>query len=479
MIPEQAAAALSSVLGGLMVGSEAPRVAALGPVPVIAALCQARWGKGVHVSAPAELAATAPAYDVAVAYEPSDGAPALSSLRALRARLAPGARLVAVSARAGGVLLPWPALELALAEAGFCIESDERRGAVAALCARPTALTVRAGQLSDEAAIRALFTRVFHHDPGRAHWLWRYASRAGEAPHVSVAVDEAGAVLGHWGGDVLDFEVHGSAPLPRVFRAHHNGDVMTDASVRRLGRGSSAVLARVARHFWARFGEGHAALHYGFNTATARAFSLRFVPGVRRFEDVRVWRRCWTAAPERTGLAALAARWRAVTVERVTRWGREWDDFYRRVAPAYGVLARRDAQRLAWRYGARPDHDYLVLAARQRGRLQGWAVLHRQVDAVGNPRLAWGDALVDPRVPGVVVALLDAAAREAVGPGRPVEIAGWFPERPAWWVAELRALGFAPGAHEQDLALVGAVFDPTCEEPWSRAYYTQGDSDLF
>lgn len=472
------AAACVPALRRLLAPGPTAQIVALGSEASVAALCRAAWGADVGISMPRASADTR-RYDLAVAYDPPAEELTPARLRGLSAQLAAGARLVAVNPRASGRLLPWPALELALAEAAFCIEQDERVGAGALLVARPTALTVRAGEVTDEAAIRALFARVFHHDPGRAHWLWRYAHRPGERPRVSVALDEHGAVLGHWGADVADFEVHdGGAPV-RVFRAHHNGDVMTAPVARRLGRGANAVLARVARHFWACFGERQAAVHYGFNTATARAFSLRFVPGVRRFEDVQVWGCTWPVAQPRSGLRARLARWRDLRVERVTRFGAEWDAFYRRVAPAYGVLARRDAQRLAWRYGARPGHEYQVFAARRGRRLQGWAVLRQQRDTTGAIQLEWGDVLVDPAVPGVTAALLEAAAFATLGSAGQVSIAGWFPARPAWWVAELRALGFEPAAHAQGLALVGALFEPAFEPYWLRAYYTQGDSDLF
>lgn len=477
--------ALVDLLCGLRPAADAPvQVAALGDVQAVASACRAAWGINLDVRVhafPSTTTTTTPCerVDLAVACNPYVEWLAPAPLQALRAHLAPGARLLAWTAHAPGTLVPWPAFEVALAEAGFCVERDERVGAGARLVARADPLVVRAGRRSDEAAIRALFARAFQHDPGSAHWRWRYARDDTDEVRASVAVDEHGAVRAHWSGDALAFEAHDERALPRVFLAHHNGDVMTDPSVRRLGRGLNAVLARVARHFWARFGEGQAAVHYGFNTATARAFSLRFVPGVRRFEDVTVWRRVWSAPHPRAGLRAWAARWRASVVERVTCWEADWDAFYERVAPAYGVLARRDARRLTWRYGARPDHVYRVFAARRAGHLQGWVVLRAQPTPSGGLRLEWGDALVDPQAPGVLAALLDAAVLEAVGPGTAVEIAGWFPERPAWWVAQLRAHGFEPGPHPQDLAWVGALFDPGVERSWSRAYYTQGDSDLF
>ena len=71
------------------------------------------------------------------------------------------------------------------------------------------------------------------------------------------------------------------------------------------------------------------------------------------------------------------------------------------MAPAYRFLVRRDARYLRWRYLECPDVPYFVVAIRKWRRLVGWSVFR-----VRDERLAWGDALFDPRYPDAVEVLL-------------------------------------------------------------------------
>jgi len=220
------------------------------------------------------------------------------------------------------------------------------------------------------------------------------------------------------------------------------------------------VLGRLARHFWASYGEDRMDLHYGFNTATARAFSLRFVPGVRALEPVGVWATEWRSRARQAGYDCAP----------IDSFGAWQDELFSRVAPSYEVLVRRDARYLNWRYVERPGFDYRLWRVTREGRPVGASVL-RVVDGV----LWWGDAWFDPQEPEAVPALLDAAV-EASGV---VSVAGWFPERPHWWAARLAALGFRKVAEKDDLVCVYAPFTPAGSDAMPRLYYTRGDSDLF
>src|SRR6185295_18593706 len=135
------------------------------------------------------------------------------------------------------------------------------------------------------------------------------------------------------------------------------GDIMTDRSVRQVGRGPTSILARTAEGFYEAFCRGKVAFNYGFTTDS------------RRQRLLRGWQ-----------------------LELVKDVGLEFDDFFARVAPAYRFLVRRDARYLRWRYLDCPDVSYFIVAIRKWRRLVGWSVF-----GVRDSRLSWGDALFDPR----------------------------------------------------------------------------------
>ena len=165
---------------------------------------------------------------------------------------------------------------------------------------------------------------------------------------------------------------------------------------------------------------------------------------------------------------------RGYRVERVERTDGAWDRFFRRVAPAYGFLARRDAEYLDWRYLRCPDTRYVLLAARRWGRLVGWSVFRRRGDDA-----LWGDALFDPRHARAAEPILAAALAEPELAGA-TRMAAWFPERPRWWSGRLAGLGLAARPEPQQLGMVAlADAEPEALARLGELYYTMGDGDLF
>ncbi len=391
-------------------------------------------------------------------------------------RLADGDRLTARSAGGGDgsrySLIPWPALTVRLSELGFVIEHvvldrDDDDNADAAVCqidARKTDTIVRAYRAGDEDAIRDLFARSFHQELTEAMWRWRYLDHPLGSTRITVARAAGDRLVGHYGGYpvALDDYLNGH---PRTLLAHQNGDVMTAPDARRLGRGTASLVGRMARHFWAAYGEGRVDAHYGFNTDTARALQLRVVPGVRALEDVRVW----TCGDPPVRLAREESD-DDLRVERVSRFDAGWDAFAARVGPAYGLLTRRDAAYLNWRHAARPDRDDVRLAVRADGRIVGLGVFQLRADET-----RWGDALFDPREPRAAAAMLmHLRSLDAAMP-----IRAWFSPRPAWWTRQLDGLGFRPAPEPHGLTLVFAPFTAIAERSLPEWYYTWGDSDLF
>lgn len=384
---------------------------------------------------------------------------------------ADGTRLIVRSARGSTAsrysLIPWPDMTVRLSELGFVIERAIREGAEGAaverLEARRTSVVVRRYRTGDEHAILDLFGRSFPQPLSPEMWRWRYVDHPLGGRRISVAIDGDGRLIGHYGGYPVAFVHGGRSDAAHTLLAHHNGDVMTDRRARRLGHGHATIVRRLGQHFWAAYGEGRADFHYGFNTGTARTLQQRVIPGVRVLENVRVW----TAADtQRSAHAASNGLW----AQRVPRFDAAWDQFADEARRAYGLLSRRDAASLNWRYAARPGSADLLIVVRDRDRIVGGAVFQIHADET-----RWGDALFDPRQPAAAAVALDYLRTL----GAPACVRAWFPARPEWWVRILAGLGFRPEREPHDLMLVYAPFTSSAERLLPDLYYAWGDSDLF
>ena len=349
-----------------------------------------------------------------------------------------------------------------------------RQAARDEIWARPDPLHARRFAPGDEHHILELFATSFHAQRGLEHWSWKYARSPFGCHRISLIVDDEGTLVAQYCAYPVPFSRSGDGPDAL---AHQVGDTMTARSVRHIGRGPTSVLARAAKHFYARHCHRRVAFNYGFNTGNIQKFSMRFV-GAHKIEDVAYRRRGLTAAcpPQSTVLLELARR-----------ADRRFDQLWQNCRRHYGELIVRDARYLQWRYFDRPDLEYVVVAAHEHGSLVAWSVFGRR-----GSQLVWGDALFDREALGErLAATSEALLQRALGALQPTtgdddsealaEIVCWFPERPVWWHANLERLGFEMATEPQQLGLVVVPFEDTRapERLRERLYYTYGDSDLF
>ncbi len=364
-----------------------------------------------------------------------------------------------------------------LSEAGFAIRKDQdfdaesaggaRRsgsGGWKALLARRDPFVIRSYQDGDEEAIRRLFRASFHHDRSLDHWRWKYADNPWGGPTLSIAAKAGEALAAHYGGYPIPVWCQDERGR-RSFLAFQIGDTMTDPAVRGAGRGKAGLLARTVRHFFSVHRDGSFGLFYGFNTGPIQRFCRWFIGGSQD-RPVRYLVRELTPAPD----------WGAggYQIERVDAVGAAWDRLFRRAAPRYRFLVRRDAEYLDWRYFKRPDADYVVLAARRFGRLVGWSVFLRREDSI-----AWGDALFHPRHQRAAEPVLAAALAEPEMAGAR-QIDAWFSGGPAGWDDQLAGLGFLTRPEPQGLGMIAlADTEPEAFDRLGEMYTTMGDGDLF
>ena len=326
--------------------------------------------------------------------------------------------------------------------------------------------TTRSFRAGDEGQVLQLFARSFPHaQRGLDHFAWEYQHSPFGNERISLTFDQAGRLVAQYAGYRVRLIDDG-----RDLAAHQIGDIMTDRSVRHIGRGPTSILSRTAQHFYDAFCRGQVAFNYGFTTAAHRELSVRFL-GSDAVEPVAYRTRDLNDNPFRP--ITRRGRWpHGWQLELVRDVGDEFDRFFDRVAAAYQFLVRRDARYLRWRYLECPDVPYFIVAIRKWRRLVGWSVF-----GVRGSRLSWGDALFDPRYPEAVEILL-----RHVVPSYPVDrIDGWFPDRPAWFGRILRGMQFESRPDPQDLSLMCVPFDlgEASTRIRERLYYTYGDSDLF
>lgn len=326
--------------------------------------------------------------------------------------------------------------------------------------------TSRAFRPGDEEQILQLFHRAFPHASRSVeHFRWKYQRNPYGNERIALTFDESGQLVAQYAGYPVAMVDDG-----REFLANQIGDIMTDRSVRQVGRGPTSMLAHTAQHFYDLFCRGKVAFNYGFTTDSHRQLSVRFLgsdavePAPYRIRDL-----------VRNPIEPITRRERLLggwQLQLVNDAGPEFDDFFARVAPAYRFLVRRDARYLRWRYLECLDVSYFIVAVRKWRRLVGWSVF-----GVRGSRLSWGDALFDPRYPQAAGVLL-----RHVVPGYPVDrIDGWFPARPEWFDRVLHQLQFESKPDPQDLSLMCVPFDlpDASMRIAERLYYTYGDSDLF
>ncbi|HVN76248.1 MAG TPA: hypothetical protein VMT19_08035 [Thermoanaerobaculaceae bacterium] len=405
-----------------------------------------------------------------------------SLMRAAAAALPLGGSLVAAWARSGGADREPDGAHLLLDECAFQILERRQQplagraagGAAAGdiVClvrARRDRFTIREYRDGDESAILPMFAASFGTPRSEAHWRWKFRDDPYGTLRITEVFDEESKLVAHYAGYPVRFvwPSRGEGEIP----AMQIGDTMTSKAVRATGLGKTSVLARMVDDFYERHCIGRTTFNYGFNTGHIRKLGERYL-GYGYISPVTMWRR-----PLRTTrdlLPAARARLLGYRARPARSVGPEWDGFFARVAPAYGLLVQRDARYLTWRYLSCPDGVHHLVEVRRRGALVGWGVA-----AARDRSVVLGDALFDPHhAAPALAALLSQLPRLFAGADT---VQGWFPKQPAWWVARLRATGFAPGPEPNALAPGFALFAPTpglsdFEDHW---YYTTGDSDLF
>jgi GNAT superfamily N-acetyltransferase len=243
------------------------------------------------------------------------------------------------------------------------------------------------------------------------------------------------------------------------------GDAMTHPRFRRRG-----VFTSLVEVVWSELRDQGIPFSFSFSNACALAVYRKTVIGhgpragthevlgFRRMMYPLSWPLILGRAPVIGGLVAgldlphrLVQHWRLtlskhLSVFRVHRFDREFDDLWMRTAAQHGVLTVRDSRYLNWRFIDPPTGAFQVLGLRSHGELVGYIAF--EVDAEGN---GWIADLFGRPNPETVAALLKAglaAMLERRCAKASILVAT---ENPLFWV--LRSVGFLERAERFPMAV--------------------------
>jgi len=163
-----------------------------------------------------------------------------------------------------------------------------------------------------------------------------------------------------------------------------------------------------------------------------------------------------------------------IRVEEVYEVGPAFDRLFEKAAKHYGVLVKRDARYLKWRYLDCPDGEHRIFALKRFGKVVGWSVFR-----IRGTVLIWGDALFQKPYAVFAKKLILQILKQQFRTIR--RIAGWFSKNPAWWENVLADMGFTVTKEPNGLVAGVTIFESSLSVASieENLHYTMGDSDLF
>jgi GNAT superfamily N-acetyltransferase len=274
-------------------------------------------------------------------------------------------------------------------------------------------------RLEDRDAIEALYRRVFGSDAAdasRLRWEWQYRLNPhspAEGPLIWVA-REGPSIIGQYATMPVALHVKGAE-----IEGSWGMDVMVAPERQRQGLGE-LLFGTWDRHVGA-------ALGLGLSPSSHRLFQkLRWpeigpVPCLIKPLTRRAFRRANWPMPLNRMVSALTLPYvKYVTRTRplggeirlIRRFGAEFDELWRRVAPQLDLAVRRDAKYLQWKFVSPPHVRYTIAALMREGRPAGYIVYRHAREPRGKVTLIV-DFLVEPADEAGLTTLVRWVDREA------------------------------------------------------------------
>lgn len=262
---------------------------------------------------------------------------------------------------------------------------------------------------SDDEALRALVNESFGLSRDAAFWRWKYRENPAGQARIALATADGRPVSM-------------ACAIPRRMRiggrdvlGSQSVDIATRPDFRKRG-----LYTRVARHLWEQLAASDFACTYGFTNrfstrltleslgrarVGALPLRLRILAPLRALADLAGRPASAPAAPD-PGAGAPGVRV-------LDSFDARFDALWERLSARADVAGVRDARYLHWRYLARPDARYEILAAEaDPGALEGYLVW-RPIERFGLVSAFVADCAADPERPLAARRLLAALALRA------------------------------------------------------------------
>jgi 2-polyprenyl-3-methyl-5-hydroxy-6-metoxy-1,4-benzoquinol methylase len=330
---------------------------------------------------------------------------------------------------------------------------------------------IREYQNNDENMILPMFQQIFCNPRTMDHWQWKYRDNPYGRYHIIEAFSEQGELAGHFSGYPVMFY---ASDTQSDIRSIQGGDTMTSPAFRFSGRGPTSVLSRIANYFYDKFCKGAIPFIYGYNTGTIRKFGERFLQ--YEYLPQVPYHVCDAATAVQNFWGRFIHRVNGLSIRQIQFADPEFDRFFQTNSRHYGILVKRDAQYVQWRYLNCPDHIHRVYILSRWGKMIGWGVFSVQ----GND-LVWGDALCSPKYAQDMYFLLSQVLK-IIQKETPISrIIAWFSPVPEWWFSELKEMGFSIIDEPNRISPCFKFFTHEFSiDYFARClYYSMGDSDLF
>jgi hypothetical protein len=284
-------------------------------------------------------------------------------------------------------------------------------------------ITVDTYRTEDEAAITAMFRRVFGDNATeryRFRWEWQYARNPTcptEDPEIWILRDGP-TVIGQYSSMPIRLAVQG-----QEFRASWGMDAMVVPERQRQGLGE-ILYRNWDEHVGASLGLGLSLSCYRL-LLKMHWFDVGPVPCLVKPLTGRAFRRPnwpgpvnWVVSAVATPFVRFLSRARPLSAQIVPiqRFDDEFTTLWERIGPKFALIVRRDAPYLNWKFVAPPHVRYSIVALRRGAELHGYAVYRHADERRGRATLLI-DFLVDPDDDAGAETLLRWVDREARATG--------------------------------------------------------------
>ena len=233
-------------------------------------------------------------------------------------------------------------------------------------------LEVRALGSEDFPAIQSLFKDVFNQDLSQAFYAWKYQ----DGQSGAVGVFRAGKLVAHYAGIGADILLQG-----KPARALQIVDVMVSVEARQSVRANSPFFLAASSFLQSHIGfEQPYLLGYGFPSER----HLKLAQHLKLYAPVGGMTELNIEFSEGKKIIDLGFRWRELDQANWSQYTARIDEVWKEMQSSLvsGIVVRRDAKRIAYRYLQNPQQHYhlFLMESRLTGKPSALVVLKREAE---------------------------------------------------------------------------------------------------